>query len=203
MFVEVLGWIAAAMGSLVALPQVVHIVRANTTAGVSALTWQLLLGVNIAWTTHGAITHHANIVVHNLIYAVCTSTLLILLRRDRAIPLLQLFAPGILLGTLIVAVDIFAGPFAFAVTVFLPAALSQFAQLRSLVMSPSIQGVSLLWLGYNVVNMGVWLSWSLLAAEVSVTLVATAMGTLMTLNLILAVLRRLDILRARLPLSDG
>jgi hypothetical protein len=51
--------------------------------------------------------------------------------------------------------------------------------------------------------MGVWLSWSLLAAEVSVTLVATAMGTLMTLNLILAVLRRLDILRARLPLSDG
>ena len=203
MFVDILGWIAAAAGAFVAVPQVIRIVRASTTAGVSALTWQLLLGVNLAWMTHGAITHHANIVVHNSIYAMCTSTILILLRRDRGMPLWQLFGPGILLGTLIVAVDVFSGPVAFAVVAFLPAALSQLAQLRSLVLSPNVEGVSLWWLGYNVMSQAIWLTWSLLAPEISVTLVSSALGTLMTINLILGTLRRLDFVKARLSLSDG
>ena len=202
MFVDILGWIGAVTGALVALPQVVRILRTSATTGVSPLTWQLLLGVNLAWMTHGVVTHHPNIVVSNIIYALCTSTILILLRRHRGIRRWQLFGPGALVGMLMVAVDTFSGPVAFAVVAFIPAALSQLAQLRSLVVSPSIHGVSLWWLAYCVVNQGIWVTWSVLAHEISVMIVATGLGTLMTLNLIVGVLRRLDFVRPRLSFSD-
>ena len=102
-----------------------------------------------------------------------------------------------------VAVDVFSGPVAFAVVAFIPAALSQLAQLRSLVVSRSIQGSPFGGLPTCVVNQGIWLTWSVLAHEISVMIVATGLGTLMTLNLILGVLRRLDFVRPRLSFSDG
>ena len=203
MFVDILGWIGAATGSLVALPQVVRILRTGATTGISPLTWRLLVGVNLAWMSHGVITHHPNIVVSNTVYALCTSTILILLWRHRGIRLWQLFVPGILLGALMVAVDVFSGPIAFAVIAFIPAALSQIAQLRSLVVSRSVHGVSLWWLAYCVLNQTIWLTWAVLAHETSVMIVATGLGILMTLNLILGVLRRLNFVRAPLSLSDG
>jgi uncharacterized protein with PQ loop repeat len=202
-FVDILGWIGAVTGALVALPQVVRILRTSATTGISPLTWRLLVGVNLAWMAHGVITHHPNIVVSNTVYALCTSTILILLWRHRGIRLWQLFVPGILLGALMVAVDAFSGPIAFAVIAFIPAALSQIAQLRSLVVSRSVQGVSLWWLAYCVLNQTIWLSWAVLAHEISLMIVATGLGILMTLNLILGVLRRLNFVRAPLSLSDG
>jgi uncharacterized protein with PQ loop repeat len=202
-FVDILGWIGAVTGALVALPQLVRILRTGAIAGISPLTWQLLLGVNLAWMTHGVLTHHPNIVVSNTVYGLCTSTILILLRRHRGIHRWQLFGPGILLGALMVAVDVFFGPVAFAVIAFIPAALSQLAQLRSLAVSRSIHGVSLWWLAYCVVNQAIWLTWSILAHEISVMIVATGLGTLMTLNLILAILRRLNFVRPGLSFSDG
>jgi uncharacterized protein with PQ loop repeat len=202
-FVDTLGWIGAVTGALVALPQVVRILRTSATTGISPLTWRLLIGVNLAWMAHGVITHHPNIVVSNTLYALCTSTILILLWRHRGIRLWQLFVPGILLGALMVAVNVFSGPIAFAVIAFIPAALSQVAQLRSLVVSRSVHGVSLWWLAYCVMNQAIWLTWAVLAHEVSVMIVATGLGILMTLNLILGVLRRLELVRAPLSLSDG
>jgi uncharacterized protein with PQ loop repeat len=202
-FVDVLGWIGAVTVASVALPQVVRILRTSATTGVSPLTWRLLFGVNLAWMTHGVISHHPNIVVSNTLYALCTSTILILLWRHRGIRLWQLFVPGILLGMLVVAVDVLSGPIAFAVIAFIPAALSQLAQLRSLVLSRNIYGISLWWLAYCVMNQGIWLTWSVLAHEISVMIVATGLTTLMTLNLILGVLRRLNFVRAPLSWSDG
>jgi hypothetical protein len=152
---------------------------------------------------HGVITHHPNIVVSNTVYALCTSTILILLWRHRGIRLWQLFVPGILLGALMVAVDVFSGPIAFAVIAFIPAALSQIAQLRSLAVSRSVHGVSLWWLAYCVLNQTIWLTWAVLAHEISVMIVATGLGILMTLNLILGVLRRLNLVRVPLSLSDS
>jgi hypothetical protein len=45
LFVEVLGWVGAVTGALVAVPQVIRILRTSATTGVSPLTWQLLAPV--------------------------------------------------------------------------------------------------------------------------------------------------------------
>ena len=100
-----------------------------------------------------------------------------------------------------VAVDVFSRPIAFGVIALIPAGPSQPSCVHLSGRGPRA-GFSLWWLAYCVINQGVWLTWSVLAHEISVMIFATGLGTLMTLNLILGVLRRLNFVRAPLSLSD-
>ena len=79
----------------------------------------------------------------------------------------------------------------------IPSATAQLAQLRELILAPSIQGVSMPFLMMNVANQCLWVSWALLAHERSVTIASLCIGSLMTANLVLATLRRLGVMRAR------
>ncbi|MCW2803585.1 MAG: hypothetical protein JWN06_1802 [Propionibacteriaceae bacterium] len=200
MFVEALGWAAAAWGASVALPQVVRLLRTRTTAGVSLISWQLAIGGNIAWTSHGFATGHANVWLPNLIMFCCSVTILLQMRRDRGVPLLSLFGPGLLLGLVTLGIDLTLGPVPFAIAAFLPSAFSQLAQLHDLVVAPNIRGVSLPFLIMNVFNQCLWFGWSMLASEISVTMCASALGAMMTTNMVWALLRRRGVVRARLAM---
>lgn len=198
MLVAAMGWLAAAFAASVALPQVVRLLRTRTTAGVSLISWQLAIGANLAWTGYGFLAGHPNIFVPNMIMLCCSITILLQLRRDRGLSLLRLFVPGMALGAVTLGVEVGLGPIAFAVAAFLPAAVSQLAQLHSLVLSPNIRGVSLPFLIMNVINQILWFSWSALAGEISVVIVASSLGALMAANLVWALLRRRGLVRARL-----
>ncbi|HEV2929296.1 MAG TPA: hypothetical protein VGW74_11445 [Propionibacteriaceae bacterium] len=81
--------------------------------------------------------------------------------------------PGLVLGVGTVALDLLAGPVAFAVSALLPALLAQVAQLHTLFIQPKIGGVSLGYMTMNVVNQLIWVTWAALAGESSVILVGT------------------------------
>lgn len=200
MFVDALGWAAAVFGASVALPQVVRLLRTRTTSGVSQIAWQLMLGTNIAWTSHGVLSGHANVWVPNLVMLCCTVTILSQIRRDRGLSLPALLAPGLLLGLVTVGIDVTLGSVAFALAAFLPSALSQLAQLQGLILAPNIRGVSLPFLVMNVGNQILWFSWSVLVGEIAVTLCASSLGTMMALNMVWAMLRRGKFVRARLSM---
>lgn len=194
-FVEFLGWVAAASLAAVALPQAIKLLRSKTIAGISPSAWQMMLGVNLAWSAHGLFTHHLNILVPNLIFLGCSTTILTQLARHgvRSVP--RLFLPGVVLGSVTFALDVVAGPVVFALAAIVPSATAQLAQLRELIRAPSIRGVSMPFLIMNVVNQCLWVSWALLAHETSVTLAASCIGSLMTVNLVWATLRRLGAVR--------
>ncbi len=197
MFVDFLGWAAAASLAAVALPQAIKLLRSKTIAGISPSAWQIMLGVNLSWSAHGVFTHHPNIWVPNLIFLCCSTTILIQLARHgvRSVP--RLFLPGVTLGSLTFALDVVAGPIVFALAAVVPSATAQLAQLRQLILAPSIRGVSMPFLVLNVVNQCLWVSWAVLAHERSVMLVASCIGSLMTVNLVWATLRRLGVVRTR------
>jgi uncharacterized protein with PQ loop repeat len=198
--IQAMGWVAAAFAATLALPQVVRLLRTKATDGISAVTWQILLSANLAWCGHGLHTGHANIWVPNLIFFLSSATVLVQLSRHGDRNLWALFLPGLGLGALNFGIDVSAGPVAFAAAAFLPAAVAQLTQLRALVVSPNIRGVSMVFLSMNVVNQCLWVSWGLAAGEPSVTLVGFGIGTLMAINLIWAALRRTGVVRARLSL---
>lgn len=197
MFVEILGWTAAVFLAAVALPQVIKLLRTRTVAGISPTAWQIVLGANIAWTAHGLFSDHPNIWVPNLIFLVCSATILTQLARHlrRSVP--RLFLPGVTLGSVAFTLDVTAGPVVFAVAAVLPSATAQLAQLRELILAPSIQGVSMPFLLMNVANQSLWVSWALLTHEKSVTIASLCIGSVMTANLAWAALRRLGVVRAR------
>jgi len=202
-FVEFLGWAAAVFLAAVALPQVIKLLRTRTIAGVSPSAWQMMLGVNLAWTSHGLFTDHPNIWVPNLVFLVCSTTILTQLARHggRSVPLL--FLPGVTLGSVAFALDVAAGPVVFAVAAVIPSATAQLAQMRQLILAPSIHGVSMPFLMMNVANQSLWVTWALLAHEKSVTIASLCIGSLMTANLVWATLRRLGVVRTRLALRTS
>jgi uncharacterized protein with PQ loop repeat len=197
-FIEALGWAAAVLGAGVALPQVIRLFQTRTTAGLSAPAWQATLGANIAWLVHGFITGHANIWLPNLCYLIITLVILSRLIVERGLSPWATLAPGLALGAVSVGLDVWTGPVVFAIAALVPSAFTQLAQFRALVISTNVQAVSLTFLILNVVNQVLWLSWGTLAGEVSIILCASALGTLMLLNLAWGALRRYGLVRARL-----
>jgi uncharacterized protein with PQ loop repeat len=198
MLIEALGWAAAAFGSLVALPQVVKLFQTGAAAGVSLTMWQASFGANIAWTVHGVLGGYTNLWVPNVIFFCCSTLILLQIQRDRRLSLWKLLLPGLVLGVLTVALDLLAGPVAFAVAALLPALLAQVAQLHTLFIQPKVGGISLGYMTLNVVNQLIWVTWAAFAGESSVILVGSTLGVLMAMNLCWAVLRRLRLVRARL-----
>ena len=201
--VAALGWIAAALASFVAIPQVVKLLRTRTTAGLSLTAWRLTLAANIAWMSHGVVVGHANIWLPNLIFMLCTLTILNQLRRDRALSWSVTFGPSLVLGLTTLSIDVLYGPVAFAIAAGLPSVTSQILQFHELVLAPRISAVSLPFLALNTVNQALWLGWGLLAGEQSITMVASAMGILMGVNLLWCVLRRTGVVRARLAVLSA
>ncbi|HEY5847872.1 MAG TPA: PQ-loop domain-containing transporter [Microlunatus sp.] len=197
-FTETLGWVAAVVGTLVALPQVIRLLRSGTAAGISLLAWQATLGANIAWSAHGFAVGHLNILLPNLLCLIYSFVVLSQLRRHRGLGWLRTLGPAVLLGLVTFGLDVTVGTVAFAIAAFLPSAVAQLAQLHALIIAANIRGVSLTFLVASVVNQALWVSWSVLANETSVTLVATSLGSLMALNLVVGLLRRFRVVRARL-----
>jgi uncharacterized protein with PQ loop repeat len=198
MLIEALGWAAAAFGSLVALPQVVKLFQTGSAAGVSLTAWQAAFGANIAWTVHGVLGGYTNLWVPNVVFLCCSTLILVRMQQDRRVGWGRLLVPGLVLGGTTVALDILAGPVAFAVAALLPALLAQVAQLHALFLKPNVGGVSLGYMTMNVLNQLIWVSWAALAGESSVILVGSTLGVMMVVNLLWALLRRFRIVRARL-----
>ena len=198
MFIEALGWAAAAFGSLVALPQVVKLFSTGSAAGVSLTAWQAAFGANIAWTAHGVLGGYANLWLPNVVFLCCSTLVLVQMQRDRRIGWGRLALPGLAQAAVAVALDLWAGPVAFAVAALLPALLAQVAQLQALFLKPNVSGVSLGYMTMNVVNQLIWVTWAAFAGESSVLLVGSTLGVMMVLNLLWATLRRFRVVRARL-----
>lgn len=198
MLVFVLGWAAAAVGASFTLPQVVRIFRSRSTAGVSTPAWQIVLGANLGWIGHGLLAGHVNIWVPNAVLLACTTFILTTIHRHSGTPWFQLLAPGVALAATMLTFNLTLGPVAFAIAAFLPSGAAQVLQLKELVHSVNLSGVSVGYLALSVFNQILWLSWSLLAGEISVTLCATSLGTLMLVNLGWALLRRYRVVQATL-----
>lgn len=198
MLIEALGWAAAAFGSLVALPQVVKLFQTGSAAGVSLTAWQASFGANIAWTVHGVLGGYANLWLPNIVFGCCSTLILVRMRQDRRIGWRRLLLPGLAQAAVAVALDLLAGPVAFAVAALLPALLAQVAQLHALFLKPNVAGVSLGYMTMNVVNQLIWVTWAAFEHESSVLLVGSTLGVMMVLNLLWATLRHFRVVRARL-----
>ena len=188
-----LGWIAAAIGCCISLPQLVRLMRTRSVAGLSVLAWQLSFGSNLSWTTYGVIQQLPNVWAPNTMLTVCTLLILGLLRQATGVSWVRLLLPGLALGIAFTTVNLTLGPIAFAAAAVLPSAFSQIAQLVAVVRSPVLDGISYGYLMVNVVNQTTWVVWALFAGQPGVVMAGCILGALMITNLSWALLRRYQV----------
>lgn len=194
---EVWGWVAAATGVVMNVPQLMRLVKERTSAGVALLQWQVVVACSLGWLYHGVTTGHANIVAANVIAFVQATAMTILIMRDRALPSLKVWLLIIAVVIPLFAIEQFAPAGVFGAVVVVPLALGLLAQSRDLVRSRDISGVSPVFLTMAVVLQFLWWSWSFPAQDISITICSSILGAITIFNVTWLTLRRKGLVAVR------
>lgn len=182
-FYDILGWIAAAFGMSSALPQLVRLWRSRTSAGLSSRLWQLNTAGTTAWAMHGFHVQQVQLQVPNIICSLLYIGVLWFIVRDRAERLLPKLLLPLLLAAGLFALDLWLGPVVFGIVVAIPMLVGQVAQLRFMMRSRELSGVSVPTLLVIVLVQVLWFIWGVGVGEQAITVCALLLGTLCIANL--------------------
>lgn len=187
--VLVIGWTAAAVGAFFAMPQFVRIARSRNSAGLSLRGWQLQSAVSLAWVGHGIMYAMANQIAANAVIGFCSLGILWFVLRDRKLDLWRVAIPVLIAAAVLIAIDLWLGQVAFGLVLIVPIVGSLSAQLRQMIAAPDLSGVSPGYLVLAAVIQVLWLVWSFMVTDWSVTLSSLASFTLLAANLIVWAVR--------------
>lgn len=188
--VTALGWICAALGAALSLPQLNRLLRSGSSAGVSLLNWQLVAGSGIAWTVYGISVGHAPVWVPNALMGICALLIVRTICKDRSLSLVKslLLPAGVTVAALAVYWLTNADIFGFVVNI--PQMIGVLAQIRAIARDRDITGFSI---GYMAMLSGVqylWVIWSLFTHDGAIRVGGGAMAVLTTIAIITWLLRR-------------
>lgn len=200
--VEILGWLAALVGTSLGLPQLVRLVRTRSTAGLSLLAWQAILTLNLIWFVHGVKIGAANMSLPNLLALATTVPVLVLMSRDRGRPLARVLWPSLLGAALLITIDLLTTGGVFGMFSLVPAALANLGQCAEVIRARDVTGLSPVFLVLGLVNQLLWLSWAIGISEPSSIISSVAITVIVSFTLVWYTLRRLG-LRALWPSSTA
>jgi uncharacterized protein with PQ loop repeat len=188
--VIIVGWAAALVGTVLGLPQMVRLARTRNVEGLSLPAWQLILGLNIGWTSHGIILGQLNLILPNVLGLASTLPILVLMARELGRPLPRVLLPGIVLGIGMIATDLIFGTAVYGLVALWPALFANIGQTLELVRSPRVVGVSPFFLIAGVLNQALWLWWGTLVADAGTMITATTTLGITSVNLIWWLMRQ-------------
>lgn len=191
--VEVLGWAGALTAISIGVPQVVQLLRTRSTAGLSVMTWQAMLGINVGWLSHGIVIGAANMIVPNVASSILSAAVLLLVVRERKLHAPKLLLVSALVAGVMITADLVLGSAAFGITALLASLVSNASQGVDLVRSPDVGGVAPGYLGAQVVNQVLWVVWAVLVQDSGTIISASFTGLLAVFNGTWWVLRRLGL----------
>jgi len=193
MFAEVLGWVAAIIGSSFSIPQIHRILTARTTAGLSLLMWQFMVTSGICWTTHGFLIGKPNVIAPNMFSLLCSLVVLVMIRRHRSMGFLTVWALPLAVAAVMIAVDFGWGPLVFGLGMAIPQVIGMGAQAVDIMRSLDLSGVSPVSMTLSLLIQGLWCVWGISVGEMAVIASSflTGMSALVTLGWYL--MRRLRI----------
>jgi uncharacterized protein with PQ loop repeat len=188
--VILVGWAAALVGTILGLPQMIRLARTRNVEGLSLPAWQIILGLNIGWTSHGIILGQINLILPNILGLVSTLPILFLMSRELGRPLPKVMLPGIVLGIGMIATDLLFGTAVYGLVALWPALFANIGQTLELVRSPRVVGVSPFFLIAGVLNQALWLWWGTLVADAGTMITATTTLGITSVNLVWWLMRQ-------------
>ncbi|MHA6512113.1 PQ-loop domain-containing transporter [Tessaracoccus sp. Z1128] len=198
--IEVFGWVAAAIGVASNLPQLIRILRARTSAGVSLRLWQISAATTGAWMVHGFLVQKGQMQWPNLLMSLLGLVIVVFVLRDRK----QAVAPQLVLPVVLAAAlsgsELLFGAMAFGLVIAVPQLYGQVSQLREMVSAPDLSGVSVGYLSIMLVVQVMWFIFGLYTFDWALIICAGAMTAVCSINLTVFIVRHLRA-RARVALA--
>ena len=122
--VEVVGWAATLIGTLLGLPQAVRLARTRSVEGLSLTAWQAVLAVNVGWTQHGLRIGQAPMILTSALSLCSTVPILIMMSRTLNRSFLRVMLPSLIAAAGMIAIDRGLGTAAYGTAAVLPAVLA-------------------------------------------------------------------------------
>ena len=198
--IEVFGWVAAAIGVASNLPQLIRILRARTSAGVSLRLWQISAATTGAWMVHGFLVQKGQMQWPNLLMSLLGLVIVVFVLRDRK----QAVAPQLVLPVVLAAAlsgsELLFGAMAFGLVIAVPQLYGQVSQLREMVSAPDLSGVSVGYLSIMLVVQVMWFIFGLYTFDWALIICAGAMTAVCSINLTVFIVRHPGA-RARVALA--
>ncbi|AQP44199.1 SemiSWEET family sugar transporter [Tessaracoccus flavus] len=190
MFIEVFGWVAAALGVSSNLPQLIRILRERTSAGVSVQLWQVTAASTAAWCVHGFLVSAPQMQWPNLLMAALSSLIVVMVLRDRGEPVLRQFLLPTAVAALLIGSNLWLGALVFGLLVAVPQLVGQFSQLRLMIGAPDLTGVSLGYLSVILLVQTMWFIFGLATVDWALIVCAGSMVVICSINLAVYLVRR-------------
>lgn len=188
--VDLLGWVATTVGTVLAVPQLVRLARTRNIEGLSLVGWQTALVLNLAWTAHGITIGQLPQILSSSLALLTTVPILVLLTRELGRRLLPTVLPSIAVAAVMVAVDLVLGSAAYGIVAILPGIAITAAQSVELVRSVHVRGVSPASMALGFLNLTLWVAWALLVDDSGTMIAVSTSWFVAAFNVVWYVLRR-------------
>lgn len=189
--IEVFGWVAAAVGIASNLPQLLRILRAKTSAGVSLRLWQISAATTGAWMVHGFLVQQAQMQWPNMLMSALALVIVMFVLRDRGQRIATQLVLPLALAAGLTSVELLFGAMTFGFVIALPQLIGQGSQLREMVTAPDLTGVSVGYLAIMLVVQAMWFGFGLMTGDWALIICAGAMTAICSLNLTVYLVRLL------------
>ncbi|CAL8976521.1 hypothetical protein PROP_01952 [Propionicimonas sp. T2.31MG-18] len=199
--VDIVGWSATVLGTILGVPQLVRLLRTRSVAGLSLIAWQATLSINIGWTVHGLLIGQPPQVVTNVLALLTTVPILVLMARGLDRPVAATLLPGAVLGVAMIAIDLLLGSAAYGVVVTVPSVVIAGGQTVELARARDVRGLSPVFLVLGLVNITLWETWGLMVGDSGTMIAVSIAMAIGVVNFVWFVLRRLG-LRALFPRDE-
>ncbi|HQY99929.1 MAG TPA: PQ-loop domain-containing transporter [Propionicimonas sp.] len=163
--VEILGWTATVVGTVLAMPQLVRLARTRNIEGLSLVGWQTALVLNIAWTVHGITIGQLPQILSSSLALFTTVPILVLMSRELGRRILPTVAPSLVIAAVMISVDLGLGSAAYGIVAIFPGIAITAAQSVELVRADHVRGVSPVSLSLGFINLTLWGVWALLVND--------------------------------------
>lgn len=187
--VDIWGWVCAVVGSVIAIPQVVQLLRTRSSAGLSLLMWQLSAAASVGWVFHGIRANSLIIAVPNVLIALTGVLVVRMVLADRNLPRASAWGVFALATAAVVAMEYLTTPVLFGLAVLIPLAVGFIGQSVDIVRSSSLSGVSEVYVGMTFAIQVMWWVWGFAVGDVSILICSTVLGVIAGFNLVWLTLR--------------
>lgn len=192
---DIVGIVAICFSLITSIPQIVRILVSKSTAGVSLVLWQLMLGNFIGWTFHGLQVRSLTLWGSNGALAVLAFIVFAMVVVQRKTPLWKAALLPVLVVLSLVGAELCFGSGGFATLVIFPQGVGMAAQIVTLARDEDISGISKGYLLISFLAQICWLSWAWIVDELAVKVSSTSQGTICLLCLLSYYLRIWGVLK--------
>ncbi len=190
---DVLGWTATLLQTVLAVPQLVRLVRTRNVEGLSLVGWQTALVLNLAWTWHGLSIDQLPQTLSSALSLFTTIPILVLMTRELGRSLVRTVLPSVAVAASMIAVGVLGGSGAYGLVAILPGIAITAAQTVELVRADHVRGVSPLSLVLGFLNLSLWLVWAVMVDDSGTVIAVGATWVVAAFNMVWYVLRRLGL----------